>query len=95
MRHRFRVGNLWSRLRRVFLLCVFLGMLGVPATGQGLEVVPVCDDDYLPQLEQLIDSASHSLDIVAYEFLSEGGEIRRITRRLVDRLKVNPALRVR
>ncbi len=78
------------------LLTVFLALVcAVRLTAAGPEMTPICDESYLPQLEQMIESASSSIDIVAYEFLSESGEVRRLTRKLIERVKLNPKLRVR
>ena len=60
-----------------------------------LEIEPVLDDQYLAKLDQMIDSAQTSLDIVAFEFLTENGEMKRLAGKLIDRVKVNPAFKVR
>ena len=63
---------------------------GAVVVAQPVEVLPVVDRDYGPTLGRLLDGASRTVDLVAYEFLAESGAVRDLAEKLGGRSAGQP-----
>ena len=61
----------------------------------GTKVTPVNERDALPEMKRMIASATKSIDIIAYNFFSESGDVKALAEQLIAKKRDHPEVRVR